>query len=127
MDFSAIQGWSGAWVSFASVQTTMWIGMARGHARLGKYLTSPLVAAPLTVVAAVGMACASPLLSKLGIPPHGMLNFVVGTAFSALVGYSGGRAAAEEVAGSKVHERGAVVMTEHRRVFRARNSRENDG
>ena len=83
MDFSSLQGWSGAWFTFASVQTTMWIGLARGRAGIGKYLISPLVAGPLTAAAAVGMACASPLLSKLGISPHGVLNFAFGTALSA--------------------------------------------
>src|SRR5260370_18286370 len=91
----------------------MWLGLARGRAGFGKYLISPLVAAPLTAAAAVGMACASPLLSKLGISPHGVLNFALGTALSAWVGYSGGRAAAGEVAGSKVHELGAGVTTLH--------------
>jgi len=42
-------------------------------------------------------------------------------------GSSGGSAAAEEVAGSKVHERGAVVTTLHRRGLRSTTSRENDG
>ncbi|HWS64303.1 MAG TPA: type IV secretion system DNA-binding domain-containing protein [Steroidobacteraceae bacterium] len=127
MDFSSLQGWSGTWFTFASVQTTMWIGLARGRAGIGKYLISPLVAAPLTAAAAVGMACASPLLSKLGISPHGVLNFAFGTALSAWVGYSGGRAAVEEVTGSKVHERGAVVTTLHRRGLWSTKSRDKDG
>ena len=54
MDFSSLQGWSGTWFTFASVQTTMWIGLARGRAGIGKYLISPLVAAPLTAAAAGG-------------------------------------------------------------------------
>ena len=55
MDFSSLQGWSGAWFTFASVQTTMWIGLVRGRAGIGKYLISPLVAAPLTAAAAFGI------------------------------------------------------------------------
>jgi type IV secretory pathway TraG/TraD family ATPase VirD4 len=127
MDFSVIHGWSVGWFAFASVQATMWIGLARGRAGIGKYLISPIVKAPLTAVAAIGMACASPLLSRMGIAPHGVLNFALGTAFSALVGYSGGRAAAEEVAGSKVHERGAVVAAADWSRLPSTNSRKNDG
>ena len=104
-----MSGWSSLLMAFASVQVPMWAGLARGRAGPDKYLMSPFVALPLTALAGIGMACLAPLLSRVGIAPHGMLHFAVGTAWSALVGYSGGRAAAEEPGRSKTHERGTVV------------------
>ena len=89
----------------------MWVGLAHGQAGLGKYLMSPFLAAPLTVLAGIGMASVAPLLSRVGISPHGMVEFALGTAFSTLLGYSGGRAAADDTVSSKVHERGALVDT----------------
>jgi type IV secretory pathway TraG/TraD family ATPase VirD4 len=118
MDFMPVQGWSGILFAFASVQAPLWVGLARGRADFAKYLMSPAVALPLTAIAGIGMACMTPLLARMGFAPHGILHVAVGTAWSALVGYSGGRAAAEEAARSKIHERGTVVENEDWRSVR---------
>jgi type IV secretory pathway TraG/TraD family ATPase VirD4 len=87
----------------------MLAGLIRGRAQAHKFLTSPLVAVPLTAIAGVGMKAAAPLLTGLGAAPHGLIQFTLSTAACAALGYAGGRAAAEGESGSKVHQRGAIV------------------
>jgi len=86
-----------------------------GRAALRSYLTSPLLAAPLTVVAGISLTAAAPLLGGLGLVPHGILHFTVATAFCAGLGYAGGRAAARSAFDPKAHQRGAVVVDEPER------------
>ena len=109
MDLAWTHGWSGLALDFASVQAPMLVGLARGRADLRKYLTSPILAAPLTVVAGVGMAALTPLLAELGVARAGLLQLAVGTAVSMAIGYAGGRASAQDVADPKIHQRGAFV------------------
>ncbi|MDB6085392.1 MAG: hypothetical protein JWN43_3273 [Gammaproteobacteria bacterium] len=102
-------GWSGLALDYASVQIPMWAGMIRWHAAPRKYFTSPLLAAPLTAIAGIGMAAVSPLLAGLGANPHGAIQLALGTAVSVALGYTGGRVEAEGVSNPKVHQRGAVL------------------
>jgi type IV secretory pathway TraG/TraD family ATPase VirD4 len=100
-------------VDFASVQAPMLAGLIRGRAAAHKYWLSPLVAAPLTAVAGVGMALTSPLFATVGLGPHGLFQFGLGTAVSAVLGYSGGLTSAEYHGPDvKVYQRGAVVDEE---------------
>ncbi|MDP9014455.1 MAG: type IV secretion system DNA-binding domain-containing protein [Pseudomonadota bacterium] len=110
MDFAALtHGWSGIMFGFASVQAPMWAGLARGRAELHKYLTSPVLAAPIAALVGIGMSAANPLLAGLGAPQHGVLQFALGTAVSLGLGYAGGLAEAESDSLPNVHQRGAVV------------------
>jgi hypothetical protein len=102
-------GWSGIALAYASVQAPMIAGLARGRAELHRYWTSPVLAAPLTAVAGIGMALATPVLTNLGVAQHGAVKLALGTAFSMALGYAGGRAAARGAFESKTHQRGAIV------------------
>src|SRR5882757_5009068 len=112
MDPGLTHGWSGLAIAYASVQAPLVAGLMHGRAALRAYLTSPLLAAPLTVVAGMSLTAAAPLLGGLGVVPHGILHFTVGTAFCAGLGYAGGRVAARSALDPKTHRRGAVVVDE---------------
>ncbi len=128
MDFVALtHGWSGLALSFAAVQAPMWVGLARGRAELHKYFASPVLAAPIALVAGIGMAAASPLLAGLGAPPHGLLQYALGTAVSMGLGYAGGRAEARSDSDPKIHQRGAVVADGPERPDAAKRSKAHDG
>ena len=109
MDFALAHGLSGIVCAYASVQAPMLAGLARGRAAAHRYLASPLVAAPLTGIAGLGMAAAAPMLAGLGIVPHGLVEIALGTGLGATLGYAGGRAAAQS-ADSTTHRRGAMVQ-----------------
>ncbi len=103
IDAAWMHGWSGAAAAYAAVQAPMIAGLVRVRARFHHYLLSPLVAAPLTAVAAAGAAVAGPLLG------HGLLQFAVGSGFGALLGYEGGKASIRDEAEDRTHQRGARV------------------
>ena len=89
-----------------------WSRAWRGRrAKFHQFLLSPIVAAPLTAFAGVGMALVSPLLSGIGFAPNGLLQFGLAASFSAVLGYSGGRVMAEDSAQNKniAHQRGTIV------------------
>jgi Type IV secretion-system coupling protein DNA-binding domain len=107
----ALTGWSSLAFAYAAVQVPMVAGLVRARAKFHHFLLSPVVAAPLTAIAAVGMALASPVLSGMGFAPNGLLQFGLATSLSAVLGYSGGRAVAEDSARNKniTHQRGTIV------------------
>jgi type IV secretory pathway TraG/TraD family ATPase VirD4 len=107
-------GWTSLAIPYASVQAPMIVGLARGRAQLHKYVASPLLAAPLTLVAAVGMAVATPLMASVGIAQDGLVQLAVGLAASAWIGYSGGRVSAQDTSHPKTHQRGALVSEQPR-------------
>jgi hypothetical protein len=109
MDMAFAHGWSGLALAYASVQVPMIAGLVRGRAEFHKYLKSPFLAAPLTAVAGIGLTAATPLMTGLGMAPHGFLQFTVATAVGMAIGYAGGRAAAQDTFDPKTHQRGAVV------------------
>jgi hypothetical protein len=109
MDLAWTHGWSGLSFAYASVQVPMLVGLARCRAAPEKWLTSPILAGALGITVGAGMSVAAPLLTGLGITPHGVLETALGTAFSMAIGYAGGHAAAEDRDHSKSHRRGAVV------------------
>ncbi len=59
IDAALMQGWSGLGLTYAAVQAPMIAGLIRVRAQFHHYLLSPLVAAPLTAVAAAGIAGAT--------------------------------------------------------------------
>ena len=51
-----LHGWNGLLAAYAAVQLPLLARLIRERAPLGKLLLSPVLAAPLTVVAGLGMA-----------------------------------------------------------------------
>jgi type IV secretory pathway TraG/TraD family ATPase VirD4 len=123
MDLTLTQGWSGLALAYTAVQGPMLAGLVRGRAEAHKFLTSPILAVPLTAVAGVGMAAAAPLLAGLGVAQHGLIQFGLSTAVSVAIGYAGGRAAAQAESDPKIHQRGAVVTDASGPLSAAQGSR----
>ncbi|HEV7614198.1 MAG TPA: type IV secretion system DNA-binding domain-containing protein [Steroidobacteraceae bacterium] len=101
-------GWPGIALGYAAVQVPMIAGLMRARARLHHYLLSPVIAAPLTAVAAAGIALSSSLLAHLGFASHGFVQLAVAVGFSAALGYAGGNVS-ERDAEENTHRRGALV------------------
>jgi hypothetical protein len=104
------QGWSGIALAYAAVQAPMIAGLVRTRAQLHQYLLSPVLAAPLTAVVAVGVAVSSAWLGHFGIGPHSWVRLAAGIGLSAAVGYAGGEALARGAADRKTHQRGSLVV-----------------
>jgi hypothetical protein len=104
-------GWSGVAVAYANVQAPMLVGLVRARAAWQRIALSPLIAAPLTVLAGIGMGLAGPALRGLGLAPSGLLHLAVGGTLFAGIGYLGGRAIARHSAAvnASIHQRGAVI------------------
>jgi|GEM_PF-361725 len=112
-------GWSGLAVAYASVQAPMLMGMLRARAAFHHLLLSPVIAAPVTVIAGIGMALAGPALQGLGLAPSGLLHLAAGGALCAGMGYITGRSIGRGAAPAPAafHQRGAVVArTEERSI-----------
>ncbi len=88
--------------AYSAVQAPMLAGLMRERARLHQYVASPLVAAPMMLVAALGSAA-----SEAVIPHSGLL---VGLGLSVALGYAGGRSVGRGVdENGPAHQRGSVV------------------
>jgi hypothetical protein len=74
---AVLHGWTGILMGYAAVQGPMIAGLMRARASFQHYAVSPMVAAPLTAVAAAGAA-------MLG--SHGPLQVAVAAGMSALLG-----------------------------------------
>jgi Type IV secretion-system coupling protein DNA-binding domain len=112
LDISALtHGWPGLAVAYGSVQAPMLVGMVRARAAIHRLLLSPLVAAPVLVVAGIGTALAGPALQRLGLAPSSLWDLAAGSALCAGMGYFAGRSfgrSAPTVPAS-LHQRGAVI------------------
>jgi hypothetical protein len=109
MDAALMSGWSGIALAYTAVQVPMIVGLVRARARFHHYVLSPLVAVPLTAIAAVGAAASSALLAHLGFAHHGWVQLAVGTGLGASLGYSSGRGAAQGTELVKSYQRGSLV------------------
>jgi type IV secretory pathway TraG/TraD family ATPase VirD4 len=103
-----MHGWPSVFFGYATVQLPMIAGLARGGGAWHRYMTSPLVAAPLMALVGGAMSISAPLLSYLG-SVRGVAEFALGTSMSALLGYAGGRTLANDASPGDSHRRGAVV------------------
>ena len=110
-----IHGWSGLGLAYATVQGPMLVGMIRARAALRQLLLSPVVAAPLTAVAGVGLALFGPALQGMGL--------VLGGALGAGLGYATGRVLAAPRARAWQHQRGAMVVDVERSLDAQRGRR----
>jgi hypothetical protein len=103
-----LHGWPSVFLGYAAVQLPMIAGLVRGGGAWHRYITSPLVAAPLMALVGGAMSVSAPLLSYLG-SVRGVAEFALGTSMSALLGYAGGRTLASDAPPGDAHRRGAVV------------------
>ncbi len=104
-----MHGWLGIAFAYGAVQVPMVAGLIRARAAPRHYPLSPLIAAPLTAIAAAGAAMSSSLLGHLGFYPSGFLQLAMGAGIGATLGYSAGQVAAQSAAEKKVHQRGSLV------------------
>jgi hypothetical protein len=104
----ALHGWAGLVTAYAAVQVPMIAGLLRAHAAWHRYLISPIAAAPLMAVAAIGAAVANPLFAHL-VGYHAPVQAAVGLGFSAALGLAGGHVLARAAATDKIHQRGSLV------------------
>jgi hypothetical protein len=88
-------------LAYSAVQAPMFAGLWRARARFHQYAASPLVAAPLMLIAALGSAASAAV-----IPHSGLL---VSLGLSAALGYAGGRSLARGADDPRVHQRGSMV------------------
>jgi hypothetical protein len=104
------RGWSGLAVGYASVQVPMLVGMVRARAAWHRLLLSPLLAAPMTAVAGIGIAMVAPALRGLGLASSGLGQLSVGFCLCAGLGYVSGRSLWRGTGMlASVHQRGAVI------------------
>jgi hypothetical protein len=127
IDTALTHGWSGIAMAYAAVQGPMVAGLIRARAHWRHYLLSPVIAVPLTMAAAAGMALATPVLGHLGVAAHGMLHLAIGIGFSAVLGYAGGTGAAYGEEGAPAHRRGSRVADLPRAASRARQNESHAG
>ena len=111
IDQALVHGWSGIALAYAAVHAPMVAGLARGRATLRHYMASPIIAVPLTVAAAVGIAIAGSLLGRWGFAHQGFVQLTLGAGICAAVGYSGGLGLARSVPDDKKHLRGSLVSS----------------
>jgi Type IV secretion-system coupling protein DNA-binding domain len=109
IDAAVTHGWSGIALAYGAVQGPMVAGLIRARAHWRHYLLSPVIAVPLTVAAAAGMAVATPLLAHLGVAAHGMLHLAIGVGLSGVLGYAGGAGVRYSEDGVPAHRRGSRV------------------
>jgi type IV secretory pathway TraG/TraD family ATPase VirD4 len=100
---------TGIAVEYAAVQVPMIVGLIRSRARLHHYFLSPLVAVPLTAIAAVGGAATGSLFAHLGFASHSFAQLTVAAGLGALLGYAGGANAELNGENDVSHRRGALV------------------
>jgi len=109
IDAALTHGWSGIGLAYAAVQAPMIAGLIRVRAQFHHYLLSPLVAAPLTAVAAVGIAAANYGFPHLGLASHGIVQLIATTGLGAALGYAGGVSAARDPENDRHYRRGALL------------------
>jgi len=116
-------GWSGIATAYAAVQAPMIVGLVRARAQLHHFALSPLVAVPLTGIAAVGVAASNSLLAHMGMGYHDWVQLTFGTGLGAALGYAGGKGTTQGATEDKSHKRGSLVAESPARVNA--NSRQN--
>lgn len=98
---AALHGWSGVALAYGAVQAPMIAGLIKSRAAFRHYLLSPLVAAPLTLIASAGASL---------VGAHGLAHASLAAAAGAFLGYAGGRGAARGPSENRVHQRGSLVV-----------------
>jgi len=103
-------GISGLEFAYTVILAAILTGLARARASWEKYLLSPLVAAPVLLLAGIVIALTSAPLRIIGIRNNGLIQLVFGAAVILVTGYVAGRALARNKPSSNPeHRRGAMV------------------
>ena len=103
-------GIQGLQLAYTVMLAANFAGLFRGRASLGKFLLSPLVAAPMIVFAGIVIALTSPLLRAFGIGSESFLQFVFGASVTVVIGYAAGLVlAGRNNSLDPAHRRGAVI------------------
>lgn len=103
-------GWAGVVTAYTAVQAPMIVGLIRARARLHHFVLSPLVAVPLTGIAAIGVVASNFLLAHLGFGYSQWVQLTVGTGLGAALGYASGTGSTQDVSQGKSHDRGSLVV-----------------
>jgi type IV secretory pathway TraG/TraD family ATPase VirD4 len=103
------RGGAGLALAYGLVQLPMVLALARARASFGRYLAAPALAIPLTAVAGLGVAAATPLLYSGGLVGGGVLRVGFAAVSSAGLGYLGGKILARKEVRSGVYQRGALI------------------
>jgi type IV secretory pathway TraG/TraD family ATPase VirD4 len=110
--YALTRGWMGWATAYGTVAMSMVGGLLQGGARLPRILASPLVAVPLTVVSAIGVAMAEPLVHAVGIAGGSATELCTAFGMTVAFGYMAGRAIARRRAPAFVrHVRGTTIAT----------------
>jgi hypothetical protein len=104
-----MRGGPGLALAYGLVQAPMYLALVRSRASLRRYLAAPALAIPLTAVAGMGIAAATPLLYSAGLASGGVLQAGLSVVSSAALGYMGGKMLAHRTARSAVYQRGTVI------------------
>jgi type IV secretory pathway TraG/TraD family ATPase VirD4 len=120
----ATHGLPGLLGAYAAVQGPLLAALARARAPLRQWVSSPLIAAPLTAVAGIALSAGAPLLHALAATAGSELALGGAVAFSAALGYGGGRLLARRPASAPLTQRGALVLeTQPATTSRRRSAR----
>src|SRR3977135_329478 len=91
-DWSALlRGGPGLALAYSLVQAPMFVALARARASFGRYLVAPALAIPLTAVAGMGIAAATPFLHSAGLAGGELVQAGLAALSSATLGYMGGK------------------------------------
>ena len=82
-------GWAGLTTAYTIVQAPMIVGLMRSRAQFRHYFASPVIAAPLTAITAVGIALSSTFLKHFGFELHGVAQLSLEAGVGAMLGYQG--------------------------------------
>jgi len=115
-----LHGTRGLLAAYAAVEMSLLVGLIRSRSPLRALVMSPMLAAPVTIAAGVGIAALSPFLRGLGIAEESLLQYSIGTCVCAAVGYFTGRALVRRAPPVLTHQRGAIVIDAHRAVEASR-------
>src|SRR5271170_4640519 len=125
---NALNGTVGLVTAYAAVQGPMLVSLIRARADWHRYALSPMIAAPLTAVAAIGATVANPFIAQLAYALHAPVQAAIGIGISAALGFSGGRVLARGAAAETVHQRGSLVSEQPpREAQRSKSAGRNNG
>jgi hypothetical protein len=119
---SLTHGTTGLVLAYGSVLVPLLVGLLQGRAPVDKLLLSPLLAMPVTLIAAIALALINTLLVGLGSGGESAFQVSLGVVVSAAIGYGAGRlVAARKQSSDTLYRRGAIVSFAQRLPFRQRS------
>src|ERR1700720_4680901 len=88
---SLTHGTTGLVLAYGSVLVPLIVGLLQGRAAVDKLLLSPLLAVPVTLIAAIALAIINTLLIGLGSGGESAFQVSLGVVVTAGIGYGAGR------------------------------------